>query len=668
MSFQISDIVLYGYNKKRRILKLNQGRLNIITGSSKTGKSALIEIVDYCLGSDNCSIPAGVIRKNVEWVGLRINLYEDQVFIARQLPEKGKSTSSIIYYDIQNKIDIPDYKELKQTINLESLIDLMTQHVGISENNTQALGIQTRNPLSANIRHSLFFSFQQQSEVISKKLLFHKQADPFVPQAIKDVLPYFLGAIDNKYVEKLGLLKRLRHNLKILERKLLEEQSIKGSGYSRAQLLFTEAANLGMYDPEINPGTWEENIDALRMIVSKPMDPENEILRENITYSELQQERDKLINEQKKYREQLNNIESLMHDKNDYSTEVSSHLSRLRTIHLFEPETTSNQELHKCPLCESAIQSGIIPTVENIRNSIKRFENQVRNSEERSSKIDEAIRTLKGNLDEIKDKLRVNREKMYTLQESDRILEEFSDRANKRAYVLGRIQLYLESIPNISSNSKLNENIEKIQKLIDKLENDLSLDILQEKLLSINSIISADITEWAKQLRLEYSENPLRFDLKNLTVIADTDDGPIPMESMGSGENWVGLHLAVHLSIHKWFIHKNRPVPRFLFIDQPSQVYFPADPTLDPTDSQSNEDWDAVKRMFKLALDVINILAPSLQIIITDHADINEGWFQEAVVDRWRGNQKLVPSDWYEPTQENASEIDPNDDEGTKIE
>lgn len=71
MSIQILDIVLYSINGDRRVLSLRPGELNIITGDSKTGKSALISIVDYCLGSSACAVPEGIIRKNVAWYGVR---------------------------------------------------------------------------------------------------------------------------------------------------------------------------------------------------------------------------------------------------------------------------------------------------------------------------------------------------------------------------------------------------------------------------------------------------------------------------------------------------------------------------------------------------------------------------------------------------------------------
>ena len=52
--------------------------------------------------------------------------------------------------------------------------------------------------------------------------------------------------------------------------------------------------------------------------------------------------------------------------------------------------------------------------------------------------------------------------------------------------------------------------------------------------------------------------------------------------------------------------------------------------------------------MFQLIFDVVGALAPGFQVIITEHADIREEWYQDAVVEKWRGPLKLVPADWAE--------------------
>ena len=115
---------------------------------------------------------------------------------------------------------------------------------------------------------------------------------------------------------------------------------------------------------------------------------------------------------------------------------------------------------------------------------------------------------------------------------------------------------------------------------------------------------------------------------------------------MGSGENWVGYQLIVHPTLHNWFSRRDCPVPRFLFLDQPSQVYFPPEREVAAEMSindLSEDDRSAVKRMFRYVFDSA---IPTFHVIVTEHADIDEEWFQSAVVERWRGGLKLVPDDW----------------------
>lgn len=148
-------------------------------------------------------------------------------------------------------------------------------------------------------------------------------------------------------------------------------------------------------------------------------------------------------------------------------------------------------------------------------------------------------------------------------------------------------------------------------------------------------------------MELEHSRFPLRLDIKKLTIVADTADGPVPMDRMGSGENWVGYHLIGHLALHEWFTTRGRPVPRFLFLDQPSQVYFPPEKDIDGSIATLEEDdRRAVSRMFRFVLDVVEQLSPGFQVVITEHADINEDWYQGAIIERWRGGAKLVPEEW----------------------
>ena len=148
---------------------------------------------------------------------------------------------------------------------------------------------------------------------------------------------------------------------------------------------------------------------------------------------------------------------------------------------------------------------------------------------------------------------------------------------------------------------------------------------------------------------LEHRGSQLRLDIRNLTVVADTLDGPVPLFHMGSGENWVGYHVLAHVALHKWFRQKNRPVPAFIIFDQPSQAHYPPERDADGSiDILKDEDQTAVLQLFQLIRHAADELSPDLQIIVLDHADLKLDWFASAVVERWRQGEKLVPLSWLQ--------------------
>lgn len=645
MSFQIKEIVLYDHSGRTRSLKLKTGRLNIITGASKTGKTALIEIMNYCLGSDECLIPAGIIRKKVSWAGIVLSLPDGEAFIARRLPPPDKNASTDIYYEVGRNVKVCPYEALQQNVNSDTLQKLLTKHAGIGMNVNIPPSGQTRAPLSANIKHSLFFTFQQQSEIISNRHLFHKQAEPWIPQAIKDVLPYFLGAVDDEYISKIAHLRELRHELKISERKIAEAEAIKGKGIGRAQGLLSEAQDIGLYAAGIVPHSWEACVEALGAVQRKPAEPEEEVFAEGDQVDFLFVERKKLSESLQIAKEELSATKTLFEDRSGFASETHEQLTRLRSLDLF----TRNEDgkLVKCPICENHLSRDMVPALKHFDKIAKQLQERVRIVDEKSPEMEKVINKIEGNITDIKRRLQENREELENVQTSNARLQTMRDRTARRAHILGRIGLYLESVPQLEDNSDIKKQIANLQKRIEELERETSDEAIQDRIGSVLSILSVDMSKWARTLDLEHSEFPLRLDIKHLTVIADTDDGPVSMQKMGSGENWVGYHLITHFALHKWLVQKNLPVPRFLFIDQPSQVYFPADKDVDGSmQGIEAEDRDAVARMYKLASEFVKLLKGKFQIIITDHADINEPWFQKCVVERWRGGKKLIPNDW----------------------
>jgi len=72
---------------------------------------------------------------------------------------------------------------------------------------------------------------------------------------------------------------------------------------------------------------------------------------------------------------------------------------------------------------------------------------------------------------------------------------------------------------------------------------------------------------------------------------------------IGSAKNWVGYHLAATLSLQAHFIDRQRPVPSFLVLDQPTQAFFPSDR---PDEDASDEDRRDALAQFILMRDVVD--------------------------------------------------------------
>ena len=97
MSFAINSITIYSFSGELRTVTFKCSGLNIITGQSQTGKSALIDIIDYCFGRAECYVAEGVIRQHVSWFGVEIQNRNDVLFIARRNPGPTRRTSPDIY-------------------------------------------------------------------------------------------------------------------------------------------------------------------------------------------------------------------------------------------------------------------------------------------------------------------------------------------------------------------------------------------------------------------------------------------------------------------------------------------------------------------------------------------------------------------------------------------
>jgi Protein of unknown function (DUF3732) len=643
LGMQIKNIVLYSHSGKSRILDFDLGSVNIVTGASKRGKSALIDIIEYCFGSNECRIAEGIIRRTVKWFGIRLQLPNGQIFIARENPPIDQKSTNRAYIKQQDIVSIP--KEIKEpNTTIEAVIQTLTKQIGISPNLYIPPQGHTREPIEANIKHALLFCLQAQEEVASKNNLFHRQSDAFLSFAIKDTLPYFLGALRADDLAIKQEIKRKNTILRKLKRELNEAEMIEGEGISKATILFEEAKSVGLIDEyKKNPVSLEEYIREFNEIVK--WDPKEFDYPENDRVNLLRDELRKLQKEYFEKKERVKSAKVFENEVSGYMGELEHQRLRLETINLFKD---SEKEIEKCPLCSSQLNKTYDP-IKKIYANLRRVKNNLAKTEKEKTKIRNYINNLEDELAELKMKIRIKEAEIKDLILQNEATQTLNDKYLKISRVVGRISLWLDSLKLNDNLSGLRENIRVLENEIEELEKKIDAEKVQEKIDSILSRLSLDMTKWSDELKLEHSNNPVRLDLNKLTVVVDNSERPIPLNRMGSAENWLAYHLISHLALHKFFVEKSRPIPNFLIIDQPTQVYYPTENYEDKKEFINNlndEDRQAVNRIFKLLFDVCDMLSPNFQIIVLDHADLPDKKYQSAVKHRWREDKALIPADW----------------------
>ena len=241
-----------------------------------------------------------------------------------------------------------------------------------------------------------------------------------------------------------------------------------------------------------------------------------------------------------------------------------------------------------------------------------------------------------------------------------------------------KVKLKLEAILDIvllNSTSETSKLIEAKIKEINKLKGYISTNYNVDKKLDIaQKEINNYMNEIGSTFAFEASYTPinLHFDLSTFELFHTKEDGDkVYLRSMGSGANWLYCHLSLFLALNRYFcsLKEECLMPPILFLDQPTQVYFPDsikdnDVKFKPdllkekengsTDKSYQNDLQAVENFFdqivkfSIGTEVNTKVSP--QIIIIDHADnleLNHAKFDDIVNGRrWRSeNEGLIKLD-----------------------
>jgi hypothetical protein len=266
--------------------------------------------------------------------------------------------------------------------------------------------------------------------------------------------------------------------------------------------------------------------------------------------------------------------------------------------------------------------------------------------------LDAYLADQRRHLQSVGDQIRNKEVELSGAIAANEIIAQMGNRNNAASRVVGRISLFLESLIPNTELERLRAEERRLKAKVNDLERKIGADDSGLRLASTLNNISMHMSGYISDLGAEFSQYPARLDLPTLTVAIDRPGRPIYMNRTGGGENHLAYHLSALLALHRFATNHGQPIPRFLLIDQPTQVYFPSEAvyleaggSIEKTEKDA--DLEAVRRLFELFRRFGDKDAPGFQIIVTEHANLRDDWFQAALVEPpWTKPPALVPEDW----------------------
>lgn len=637
MKTTIRTIIAFTQNHKKNEVPLENG-LNIITGLSQTGKSALLEIVDYCLASSRCNIPVGTIINSSILYCIILEIKNRYIILARRpynyhdKKERGRTKMFIKVESSKNFfIETLDYnyfikhKDEFQSIDAVKLDIERYLNFSVSKKiiRKQDNEIEKEKP---SMRNMTSFLFQHQNLIANKFALFYRFDDFNKRNKTITELPILLGLVDQEYYNNHLETERITKLVKKLEKEIVAEKlTIK-------ELKETIKDELKEYYCLINRElSFEEFNNHINNCEELPTLKDEDTSEKSYDYiKQLDLELDSLSTSFDKVSLQIYNIEKslIQGDKAEKNfTDVKTKL----------PADDIQIKINICPFCSNKL-SNLNSKLSRIKKAEKIInENLSFISTERDIYFKEELEVLKNKRKDIKNQINYIAKQKRNIKESNKKIGNRLDFIKILAAKKAKIEYAL----NKASGKDLTELTGELESLYEDLEYykaELAKYNINKKLSDFESDIQSFMNKVIKQLDFEYKPVNVKFETKTFNLYQEEKKNKIFISNMGSGSNWLSCHLGLFLSFQNYIARKEDEcsIPTFLFLDQPSQVYF-------PDKKGDNIDYNRVENIYNTINWAINEIKKNtghtIQIIVTDHADglkLVKNNFEDNVVKRWK--------------------------------
>jgi hypothetical protein len=659
MIFQLLNLVIWPKNVDYppRIVEFELGKVNVITGESRTGKSAIIPIIDYCLASGDCSIPIDTIRDYASWYGIVFQTETEKILISRKVPD-GKRASNDFYIQRGSSICIPEFigKPNEKIDGIKNILNAISSMPYLKLEGDETLSYKSR----LSFRDLMALIFQTQDIVANQNILFYKTHSHAHREKLRNWFPYILGAEDIGVLQARQENQEIEKRLKHLKREFDEVKKVSKSWLRRIYSEIEIAKEYGLLDIEISDETKAEELLAavdhlLENIPEYSQTKLKNIEEANNMRMKLEAEEEQLSNDIAVAKKRLHDLKNLKSGFLSYRGSVEKRVERLHISQWMEDVASDSQH---CPMCGSSEHPNSRSELKKISSVFEKYESESKKIEEIPTSILREEDRIKSIIQNLLDQQQDLKKRSDLLLSRDFEAQKEFQRSKNMFLFLGHLKASKDTFERVSEGGELKDKIKRLEREHKRLNKLIDSKRIQELIDVATEKISQRILKHLKNLDVEnkYKEFPPEFSTEDLSIsVLSNDNDWHFLAEVGSASNWVSFHLALICSLQEYFLEKKIScVPTFAIFDQPSQVYFPklninGENVGDLKDHYTDNDIIAVKKMFEtLALSVLENEG-NWQCIVLDHAnsDIYGGIEGVYEVDEWRNGNKLIPEEWY---------------------
>ena len=538
-------------------------KLSIIAGEISTGKSSILDLIDYCLGSKEHPTYQEIQRRGRTTL-LEIEINGETFVIERQL-FSTRNKAQIHFCDISTMgldhkyIEVSSYQER----NKESISSFILSKIGIE--NIPLKEAPTRDSSDIDIlslRDVFWFCYLKKNRVAGENLLFESNYMKAIK--LRQVFEVLFGLYSNRLAVLSSEINRLqeetqnkKNQVKILtdsadSEGIPEVEELNNQKKKMHSEIDDKKARLEEIDSEISAKS--ELATGLRQEV---LGLQSELQQIRVTKRNDEKTLQRLIPLRGQYSEDISKLHFLKDAKRIINP------LRISTCPICLSQLDKGDEKDKCPLCKSDISKNEGVDID-VSREIRTIERKLRELNTYAEELEENIK--KRNIDENK----ISNELSRASQRLDDTLKRFvSPYLSEREDIVSTISRNQNEIKHIArfiahrrNIEKINEEKSKLEMKLDKLKSDLEEE--REKSPDRKELISSLNSTFFKHLSTvnfpklseAYIDEKLVPFVREVRYDKLSSEGAVNLASIC----WI-------TSIYSETVQRLRPHPGFLMLD-----------------------------------------------------------------------------------------------------